>query len=236
MKLGLILIAGLLSFTSLAQTFNKFPGTNKKGEFYAHWGWNREWYNKSDIEFMGDDYHFTLRDVAAKDKPAEFDISTYFSPRNVTIPQYNFRIGYYFNEHYHISLGVDHMKYVVQPYQMVKIDGEIDEQGNRYNGNYNNDDILIQPGFLELEHSDGLNYSNVEIGRFDNVLQRKKLTLGITEAFGAGVMYPKTDANLFNNPRHDAFHVSGFGLNTQIGVNLKFGKHLYLQSEFRGGM
>ncbi|PCJ65032.1 MAG: hypothetical protein COA58_12035 [Bacteroidetes bacterium] len=217
------------------QSFTKLPTTAKKGEFYAHWGWNREWYNKSDIEFSGDNYAFTLKDVVAKDKPAEFDINTYFSPKNVTIPQYNFRIGYYFNDHYHLSLGVDHMKYVVQKGQTVKIDGEINETNNPYNGTYTNDDILIEPGFLEMEHTDGLNYSNVEIGRFDHLLQYKKVTLSVTEAVGVGVMYPKTDAHLFGYERHDEFHVAGFGMNTQIGLNFKFYNHFYIQSEFRGG-
>ena len=235
MKQVLFLFALHLSLPAFSQPFAKFPETKKKGEFYAHWGWNREWYNKSDIEFSGENYDFTLRDVVAQDKPAEFDINTYFNPENVTIPQYNFRIGYYFRDKYHISLGVDHMKYVVQPNQVVKIDGEINEPGNRFNGTYINEDLKIVPGFLEMEHSDGLNYSNIEIGRFDNLLQYKKVTLGLTEAFGIGVMYPKSDVHLFANQRHDEFRVAGFGLNTQVGVNLKFYNHFYLQSEFRGG-
>jgi hypothetical protein len=224
-----------IAIGTFAQTVTKLPQTNKKGEFYAHWGWNREWYNKSDIHFTGENYDFTLRDVVAKDKPAEFDINTYFNPSNVTLPQYNFRIGYYFNDNWHLSLGVDHMKYVVQQNQNVKIDGYINEPNNGYNGTYTGQDIIISPGFLEMEHSDGLNYSNFEIGRFDNLLQYKKITLAITEAVGAGVMFPKTDAHLFGNERHDEFHVAGFGLNTQVGVNIKFGKHFYLQSELRGG-
>lgn len=224
----------LLSLSSLGQITFK-PETTKKGEFYAHWGWNREWYNKSDIHFTGDNYDFYLRDVVAKDKPAEFDASTYFSPKNVTIPQYNFRIGYYFKNDYHLSLGIDHMKYVVQNGQTVKIDGTIDEVNNRYNGEYDNDDIKIRPGFLEMEHTDGLNYSNVELGRFDNLWQYKKVTLAVTEAVGIGVMYPKSDVHLFGNERHDEFHVAGFGANAQVGLNMKFWRHFYIQSEFRGG-
>lgn len=224
-----------ISLSSLGQITFK-PETNKKGEFYAHWGWNREWYNKSDIHFTGNDYDFYLRDVVAKDKPAEFDVSTYFSPKNVTIPQYNFRIGYYFKNNYHLSLGVDHMKYVVQNGQTVNIDGEIDIPNNPYNGTYSGEDeVTIRPGFLEMEHTDGLNYSNVELGRFDNLLQYKKITLAVTEAVGVGVMYPKSDVHLFGNERHDEFHVAGFGANAQVGLNIKFWRHFYIQSEFRGG-
>ena len=235
MKATFSLFFTLLCLGGFAQNIERNLATQKKGEFYAHWGWNREWYNKSDISFQGENYNFTLKNVVAKDKPAEFDIETYFSPEYVTVPQYNFRIGYYFNDHYHVSLGVDHMKYVVQSFQTVKIDGVINEAGNSYNGNYYNDDILIEPGFLEMEHSDGLNYSNIELGRFDNLLRYKKVSLGITEALGVGVMYPKTDAHLFKNDRHDEYHIAGFGLNAQIGLNFKFLKHFYIQSEIRGG-
>ena len=28
----------------------------------------------------------------------------------MTIPQYNFRLGYYLNDHWNVSLGIDHMK------------------------------------------------------------------------------------------------------------------------------
>jgi len=235
MKNFFALCFAFISLSSLGQITFK-PETNKKGEFYAHWGWNREWYTKSDIHFTGDNYDFTLRDVKAKDKPAEFDASTYFSPKNITIPQYNFRIGYYFKSNYHLSLGIDHMKYVVQKGQTVKIDGNINEPNNAYNGTYaNNDEVTIDPGFLEMEHTDGLNYSNIELGRFDNLLNYKKVTLAMTEAIGVGVMYPKSDIHLFSKERHDEFHVAGFGANVQVGLNIKFWRHFYIQSEFRGG-
>lgn len=35
----------------------------------------------------------------------------------MTIPQYNLRFGYYLNEKYQITLGVDHMKYVMKAFQ-----------------------------------------------------------------------------------------------------------------------
>jgi hypothetical protein len=33
----------------------------------------------------------------------------YINPVKMTIPQTNFRIGYFINDHYSIALGVDHM-------------------------------------------------------------------------------------------------------------------------------
>jgi hypothetical protein len=124
---------------------------------------------------------------------------------------------------------------VVKQGQTVKIEGEINEANNPYNGIYNDAEILITPGFLELEHTDGLNYLNTEVGRFDNLWQHKKITIGINEAAGVGVMYPRTDAHLFQNQRHDEFHVAGFGIHTQVGINIKFYNHFYIQTEARSG-
>jgi hypothetical protein len=43
----------------------------------------------------------------------------------MTIPQTNFRIGYFINDHYSIALGVDHMKYVMAQNQVANITGNI---------------------------------------------------------------------------------------------------------------
>lgn len=45
-----------------------------------YWGWNRGWYNNSDIQFKGTDYNFKLQNVVAKDRPSDFDFNTYFNP------------------------------------------------------------------------------------------------------------------------------------------------------------
>ena len=42
--------------------------TQNKGKFYFYWGWNKAQYSYSDIQFKGNDYNFTLYDVAAEDQ------------------------------------------------------------------------------------------------------------------------------------------------------------------------
>ena len=96
-----------------------------KGKFFVYWGWNWSSYSGSDIHFKGNNYDFTLRDVQAQDTPSKFSFSKYFGITNLTKPQTNARIGYFFKENYTISIGVDHMKYVVNNDQFVNIDGEI---------------------------------------------------------------------------------------------------------------
>jgi len=89
------------------------PFATKRGSFYFYWGWNRAYYAPSTLRFHGNTYDFQLYDVVAVDRQSPFSPSLYFSPKKMTIPQYNFRMGYYFKNGLQFSLGVDHMKYVM---------------------------------------------------------------------------------------------------------------------------
>lgn len=236
----IILIAFVLVTTltfSQEQKENTVKGN--KGKMYVIWGWNRDSYSNSDITFKGDNYNFTLYDVKAKDKVSPFTFRDYFNPTRVTIPQTNFRLGYFFKDNYTVSIGVDHMKYVMRNYQTVKIDGEINA-GTPFDGTYNNDDILLTYSFLTFEHTDGLNYINLEINRFDNFNKLLKIStnnfeVNITEGIGAGILYPRTNTKLLGKPRYDEFHIAGYGASAKVGLNLTFFKHFFLQSDFKVG-
>ena len=83
----------IISSPFFSQEESAFVG--KKGSSYAYWGWNRSCYTNSDITFTGRNYDFTLENVIANDRQSKFDFETYFSPTKLTIPQYNFRFGYF---------------------------------------------------------------------------------------------------------------------------------------------
>ena len=211
---------------------------SNKGKMYVYWGWNRANYSNSDIRLTGNNYDFTLYNVKAKDRITNFTFD-YFHPTKVSLPQTNLRIGYFLTDNYTISIGVDHMKYVMESYQTVKISGEINV-GNQFDGVYNNNAILLAHNFLQFEHTDGLNYVNVEFKRFDEIghligMNHKDFQLNITEGFGAGFLYPRTNAKLFDQERWDQFHVSGWGVSAGVGLNLTFFKHFFLQSDLKYG-
>ena len=211
-----------------------------KGKFFAHWGWNWASYSDSDIRFKGENYDFVLSDVKARDTPSKFSFKKYFGITNITKPQTNFRIGYFFKENYTVSIGVDHMKYVVNNDQFVTIDGTISIGNLKYDGIYNNQKIQLTEDFLRLEHTDGLNYLNIELKRFDNIdhwfgFNSKNLQVNLTEGFGVGVLYPKTDTSLLGKERHDDYHLSGWGVSAIAGLNVTFLKHFYIQSAYKIG-
>jgi len=208
---------------------------NKKGEFYFYWGWNRAWYTTSDIQFTGSGYDFTLKNVIAYDRPSPFDAETYFNPALLTIPQYNLRFGYYFKNNLSISIGTDHMKYVMRNGQHVKIDGFIENSSSAHNGIYENEDITLSKDFLIYEHTDGLNYGNTELRHHDKLYYSSQLEINAVEGFGVGILYPRSNVTLLDFERNDQFHLAGYGFDLVAALNITFLKHFFIQPELKGG-
>lgn len=225
----------VFSFAQLHGQTNNFEAKANKGRFYMYWGWNQELYTKSDIHFKGQNYDFTLENVVADDKESPFSVGLYFNPSTITIPQYNYRIGYFFKNEWSISLGMDHMKYVVRPNQTVKINGHISNTKTEYNGNYQDDDIVIKKGFLLLEHTDGLNYANIDVRRQGVLTSLGKISIIGLGGLGIGAMIPRTDATLLDFDRNDEFHLAGYGMNILAGIQLKWANHFFVQSEYKFG-
>lgn len=210
-------------------------GESRKGDFYFYWGWSREFYSNSNIHFEGDDYDFTLEKVVAKDRQSDFNFNTYFNPAWATIPQYDFRLGYYINEKYDISVGIDHMKYVMVANQTVKINGEIGEAYPVFNGAYENDDMVLGADFLQFEHTDGLNYANVELRRTDQLYENGRFDFSLLHGVSVGMLVPRTNATFMGRTRHDEFHLSGYGLGVLAAVNVRYNNRFFIQAEVKEG-
>jgi len=235
--LTLFLILFALSINAQEEQKKK---VSNKGKFFVYWGWNWASYTDSNIRFKGENYDFTLQDVESHDTPSAFTFKKYFGIKNLTKPQTNARIGYFFKENYTISIGVDHMKYVVDNDQFVYIDGNINIGNIKYDGVYNGEQIQLTEDFLRLEHTDGLNYVNMQLYRFDDIsswfgLDSDRFQINVTEGIGAGILFPKTDTTLLEKERHDDYHVSGYGLSAGFGLNITFLKHFFIQADLKGG-
>lgn len=223
---------------TLAPLLLKYTAHNK-GKFFVSWGGNRERYSNSTIHFKGNDYDFTLENVEASDKPKGWHID-YINPIRMTIPQTNFRMGYFINDHYSIAVGVDHMKYVMNQDQAVSYSGNYPNAGT-YGELLPNNQVLLTDAFLTFEHTDGLNYVNTEFSRHDaisglfGIRDTDKINISLTEGVGAGVLFPKTNTKLLGRDRHDDYHVSGYGASVKAGLNITLLKHFYIQGELKGG-
>lgn len=240
LKNSILIVFSVLFLANTSQTtaqeeqnpIEKYTAHNK-GKFFVNWGGNIANYSRSDINFKGDNYNFTLDNVLAEDKPKGFHID-YINPTRMTIPQTNFRMGYYFTDRYSISFGVDHMKYVMVQNQTVNITGTIDGIF------YDNEPKVMTEDFLMFEHTDGLNYVNTELSRLDDIssifnLNTDHLQVNTVVGAGIGLLYPKTNTTLMGRERYDEFHVSGYGASLKAGLNLTFLKHFFIQAELKGG-
>lgn len=225
--LSLVIIFG--TFASSAQAED-----GRKGSLYFYWGWNRCHFSSSDISFTGEGYAFTLHDVIADDRPSPFEPKVYLNPKWMTIPQYNFRFGYFINENWDLSFGIDHMKYVARYGQEVDATGFIDI-GSHADGIYDQTPVNLYSSFLEFEHTDGLNCINLEARRHTSSIQRGIFAFHLMTGGGIGALLPKTNSQLLKKERNDEFHLSGYALTVMGGIQVQIGKHFFVQSELKGG-
>ena len=244
-KLIFLLILNSLIFNILAQEKKPY---SRKGEYYFFWGFNRSDYAKSDITFRGKGYDFTLHDVVANDLPIPFSAADYLDITRISIPQYNFRIGYFFNDHWAVSFGSDHMKYVMVNEQNASITGHISAQVSEpaidvtainpaYVGDFNHKSFKIDKDFLTYEHTDGFNYFHFEIDRYDRLWKAKNNIQGIDwlVGAGAGALIPRTDSYLFKVGRNNHFNFAGYGFSLKTGLRFDISRRFFFQTDLMGG-
>lgn len=216
---------------------------SRKGDFYVHWGYNHSWYGKSDINFKGPGYDFTLKDVVAHDRQSKMGWE-YLDPGKLSIPQYNLRVGYFISDNYSISVGWDHMKYVMDIPQRVSITGYIDPEISTpgiptgdYAGTYNGEMIDVKADMLTFEHTDGFNYANVEVERYDDiwVAPSQKTSLTLETGLGVGLIVPRTDVRLFGVGQNNYFNVAGYGVSAKAGLKFYLTKGWYIQNTTKVG-
>lgn len=212
-------------------------GQFKKGEFFFYWGYNRGYFSKSDIRFIGYDSDFTLENVAAKDRPTPFNFNDYvLAP---SIPQFVTNAGYFFKDNWCVTLGTDHMKYVMVADQEVRINGDIADNAEtgEYAGHYTGDKIVLTPQFLRYEHTNGLNYVNAGLEHYRILWDAKKgpFKFTVVPGMSLAVMYPRSDVALFNIAGSNVFHVAGWGTALHLGFRFNLLKNLFVLWNNKGG-
>lgn len=234
LKISLLLFASHFAF---GQTTDEVAPEKKnfgeKGTMFVFWGWNRAGFTKSDIHFKGDGYDFVLHDVVAHDRPSDLSWD-YINPGKVSIPQFNFRLGYFIKDDLAIVGATDHMKYVMDQDQTVDFTGKISDPTYAamvQNGQVN----LKDEKFLTFEHTDGLNYVNVGIEKYKKISSSKNIDVLWSYGGGLGVLFPKSNVKLFGFERSDRFHVAGFGTDLRANINGIFWKRWMARVEGKIG-
>lgn len=236
----LLTVLVLLSFSAAGQKWSsKKKYSTAKNTAYFYWGYNRDIYTKSDITFNGPGYNFVVHDVRAHDRPSR-DFLTYVTPNSISVPQFNIRLGYYYADHWDLSVGYDHMKYVMAKDQTLFMDGEITSTTNsQLSGVYDHSTgkIPIREQDLHYENTNGLNYISVQL---NNTTPRywtnsKNFVIHQRLGLGAGPVVTQTDFFWDGNQYHSTFAVTGYGVSLHTGVRFDFFNRFFFQSNWSGG-
>ncbi len=200
---------------------------------YIQWGYNKEWYTKSTIHFrLANGDNFKLINAKAKDKP---DLeAVYKNPGDISIPQYNYRLGFYLNNKRtkSIELNFDHIKYVVTDGQKVRVKGII-------NGVQVNADSVLNPtNFLHFEHTDGGNLLHINYVQQKTLYKNRANTrplLNLIWKLGAGINIPRSDFTYKGDRFNNKFHISGYNVSAEAGARLYIFKKLFLEGTGKTG-
>lgn len=194
---------------------------------YLQWGYNTEAYTRSTIHFkMSNGDNFTLHKARAHNKP---DLDAVLKkPLEVSIPQYNYRMGFYLNTSHTkaIELNFDHAKYVVTDGQRVHVTGIIN--GVKVDG----DSILNPATFLHLEHTDGANWLHLNYVQQQSILKtrnKSRAVLNLIGKAGAGINIPRTDFTWKGDRLNNSFHIAGYNISIEGGARLYPTKKLFLE-------
>lgn len=235
-RLFVLLLLAIIAIPANAQVrkHQRKRSTNA-GTLFFYWGYNRTAYTKSNIHFIGSDYDFEMKGVKATDRQPKFGANLYLNPMNMTIPQYNFRIGYYFTEKWAISLGVDHFNYVMAPNNEVVLDGHFAMGADSlWEGNYQQESTVIDPNHFHYEHSGGLNYMRIELLRSYDIWEagdRRQFAITGNVGLNLGPMLTTTNFRFANEQSNRSTALSGYGIGANASVRLEFFKHLFIQGE-----
>lgn len=201
-----------------------------KGSFYITWGYNLDWFSKSNLHFKGDDfggYDFTLYKVKAHDNPG----LGYIFNSDLSIPQYVYRVGYYFNNKNltGVEIAFDHTKYIMTQNQIVHVKGTIQ-------GEVIDKDTIVGRDFLMFEHTNGANFLMANfIKRYclyttENLKHRLQLVMKA----GAGIVIPKTDVTIFGQRLNNRFHVAGYVAGLDVGLRYDLFRYMFVETSLKG--
>ena len=197
-----------------------------KGEFYFSWGYNKEWYTRSDVKVNQPalNSNYALQSVHSHDHPG-WDEGLFSVP--ISIPQYNYRFGYFFNKKKGLAFEInfDHTKHIIQDNQQVKIAGTLNgkqvdtsvnfSEGNGFYYYLNNGANFLLFNIVKCWH-----WHENNNGRF---------VVDALGKAGIGPLVPHVQNSFFGKANDPGFQIGGWNMGVEGAVRATFFKHIYLE-------
>ncbi len=198
----------------------------RKGEFYFSWGYNKEWYTRSNVKVNQPllNNNYTLKNVKSHDLPG-WDKGLFTTP--LTIPQYNYRIGYFFDRKKGLAFEInfDHTKHIIQDEQNIRLSGAL-------GGRQVDSTILFSEGngfnyFL----NNGANFLLFNIVKRWNWQESKsgKFKLDALGKAGIGPVIPHVQNTLFGKANDPGFQIGGWNMGVEAALRATFYKRVFLE-------
>jgi len=218
----------ILAFTTASVAQNTDSITHHKfvrnGRFYGSWGYNSEWYTHSNINVNqpGMQNNYTFENLSAHDRVGWNNLF-HVQP---TIPQYNYRIGYFFDEKqlWGIEINFDHTKYVVTQGSLSIVDGT-------YKGHKVDTAVMINSNSLFWQLNNGANWFLVNLVRKFPIIKTadNKIVIFALLKGGFGPNVPHVDDDIFGEQNHPHFQVGGVNTGIEALVRITFFQYAFLE-------
>jgi len=220
----LVIMGIMVLVMNIAMAQTKPKKKERKGEFYFSWGYNKEWYTQSELHVdqraIGNNY--VMKGVRANDHPGWnegiFD-------RAISIPQYNYRIGYFFNKKKGLAweINFDHTKYILSD-QSVHVVGQY---------NFRNVDTMMSfnhPGsFYYLNN--GANFLLFNIVKRWHLYETKneKVKIDFLGKGGIGPVIPHVENSFFGLKNDPHFQLGGWNIGVEGTIKATFFNSFFLE-------
>lgn len=198
----------------------------KKEKYYFSWGYNSESYTKSDIHVSQPSLHndYTLVQVQGRDHEGWND--GIFN-KQLSIPQYNYRLGYFFNEAkgWAFEINFDHTKFLVQELQNVHLKGTL--SGEKADTMIN---FSAANGFYYYLNN-GANFLLFNIVKRWHWTQNHSGTIKVDVLAKAGIgpVVPHVENSFFGKENSPHFQVGGWNTGVEGTVKVTFYNTMFLE-------
>jgi hypothetical protein len=218
MKLKLCLLLLISGFFAKAQTNDPFTS-----HMYAAWGYNAEWYSGSTIKInqptLGNNYE--LKNISGNDYVGWDKLFQH----QLTVPQYNYRLGWFFKKHktWGFEVSFDHTKYQLTIGQDAHWVGTV-------NNRHIDTSIYIQDQYFHWKLNNGANFFCFNMMKRFYITGTKngKIKLFNIYKFGAGPTVPHVENVLMGMANIPHFQPGGWNVGFEANYRVEIYDFFYL--------